>query len=415
MVVSKAKKYGKRLLGLLLALGMVTQVAATTVFAAQEDPAEESSASETQTQERFFPDYILEDYADVMYASGTIANNGCGIVCLASVATYMTGHQYYPDELARYFGGYIGTNLDRFTNAADQLGLYYYEVENYPMVLEALRSGKLVIQLMNSKSLFTTAQHFILIKGFNEDGLLEVYDPSQKNRDSWRLKDGFENGFTEEEICWGFDGAWVLDPKRMPEEPKIYEEPVRPYVEPRYTGIQLTQDEIDAIARLVWVESRGEKPEGQQAIAEVILNRYVSGRFGSDLVSLVYDEAQFVPRELLRAAKPSQTQYEAIDRALYGPYVLPIDVMFYGTVRTTDHVWGRIGGHIFCYPNDKADDLEAEEEIPETTEETPPEQTEEAVPEEETQPQTQTEQPEQTEPDLVPSEPQSQDGASPEK
>ena len=30
--------------------------------------------------------------------------------------------------------------------------------------------------------------------------------------------------------------------------------------------------------------------------------------------------------------------------------VLPIEVTFYGTVRTTDSKWGTIGGHIFCYP-----------------------------------------------------------------
>lgn len=63
------------------------------------------------------------------------------------------------------------------------------------------------------------------------------------------------------------------------------------------------------------------------------------------------DEDQFVPRKLLDEAKPGQAQYEAIDRALYGPYVLPKEVMFYGRVRTTDSVWGKIGRHIFCYEN----------------------------------------------------------------
>ena len=65
---------------------------------------------------------------------------------------------------------------------------------------------------------------------------------------------------------------------------------------------------------------------------------------------MIQDEDAFVPRKLLNAAKPTQAQYEAIDSALYGPYVLPKDVLFYGRVRTTDSEWGSIGGHIFCYP-----------------------------------------------------------------
>ena len=137
----------------------------------------------------------------------------------------------------------------------------------------------------------------------------------------------------------------------MPENPFIYEEPVREYVEPRYEGLKLTDEETTLLARLIYVEARGECEDGQQAIAEVVLNRITSGLFGNSLTNLINDESQFVPRKLLKEAKPGQAQYEAIDRALYGPYVLPKEVMFYGRVRTTDSVWGNIGAHIFCYPN----------------------------------------------------------------
>ena len=90
----------------------------------------------------------------------------------------------------------------------------------------------------------------------------------------------------------------------------------------------------------------------EQAIAEVGLNRFTSGLYGKSLTAMINDEDAFVKRKLLKSAKPGQAQYEAIDRALYGPYVLPKEVMFYGRVRTTNNVWGTIGGHIFCYPND---------------------------------------------------------------
>ena len=320
----------------------------------QTEPPEEELPEELPREnpqpEHFFPDYTLEDYGDVMYGSGTIKDNGCSVCCMASVATFLTGHQYYPDELARWFGAKAENNVDRIRYMAKALQLPMTEAENYIFVKEALLEGKVVIQLMNGRSLFTKAQHFIMLKGFNQDGKIMVYDPSTSNRISWRLKDGFENGFTTDEICWGYDGAFIFDPAKMPEEPFIYEPPVRPYVEPRYDGLKLTDEETKLLAKLVWVEARGESEEGQQAIAEVVLNRLTSGNFGTSITAMINDESQFVPHKLIVAAKPGQAQYEAIDRALYGPYVLPKEVQFYGRVRTTDSVWGEIGGHIFCYP-----------------------------------------------------------------
>lgn len=337
-----------------------------------QEPAEESEPEETMPEETedwqepeedyeedyeevyedgpFFPDYTLEEYGDVLYGSGTIKTNGCSVCCMAVAATYLTGHQYYPDELASYFGGKCDNNVQRLEYMSDMLELPYYKAENYRYVLDALRDGKVVIQLMNSKSLFTNSQHFILIKGYNENGLLDVLDPSEKNRSGWYLMDKFENGFTEDELCWGYDGAWIYDPDQMPNDPFIYEPPVRAYVEPRYNGLVMTEEETHLLAKLIYVEARGESEDGQQAIAEVVLNRYTSGLFGKSLSAMIQDEDAFIPRKLFNAAKPTQAQYEAIDRALYGPYVLPKDVLFYGRVRTTDSEWGSIGGHIFCYP-----------------------------------------------------------------
>lgn len=298
----------------------------------------------------FFPNYTLEEYGDVLYGSGTIKTNGCSVCCMAVAATYLTGHQYFPDELAGWFGAKAENNVDRIRYMASALRLPMTEAENYNFVREALWEGKIVIQLMNSKSLFTKSQHFILLKGFNSDGKIMVYDPSNSNRSNWYLADKFENGFTTDEICWGYDGAFILDPAAMPDNPFIYEEPVREYVEPRYDGLTLTEDETKLLAKLIYVEARGECEDGQQAIAEVVLNRLTSDLFSGSITAMINDESQFVPNKLIKEAKPGQAQYEAIDRALYGPYVLPKDVLFYGRVRTTDSVWGSIGGHIFCYP-----------------------------------------------------------------
>ena len=331
----------------------------TSATEAEEDVPEETTVEEAIDPEaecvrpyENFPNYSMEEYGDIMYGAGTIKSNGSSITCLAALATCLTGYSYYPDDLAEYFGSYGNNNIERLLYGSSTLKLPFYQAANYHDVLDALRDGKIAIQLMNSRSIFTDYQHFIVIKGYNSNGLLDVYDPSAANREHWLLKKGFENGFTEDELCWGYSGAWIYDPAKIPENPYIYEPPARKFEQPRYEGVQLTEEETDLLARLIWVEARGESAEGQQAVAEVVLNRLASGQFRNSLRDIILDVEQFVPHELLKKAEPAQSQYEAIDRALYGPYLLPIDVYYYGTTPITDNVWGRIGGHIFCYADE---------------------------------------------------------------
>ena len=84
-------------------------------------------------------------------------------------------------------------------------------------------------------------------------------------------------------------------------------------------------------------------------MAEVVLNRMASANFGNTLKGIIYGEGQFRSVPYLETAEPYQAQYEAIERAIYGPYVLPEDVVHFATYPTNENVWGQIGGHIFCY------------------------------------------------------------------
>ena len=294
------------------------------------------------------PLYFQTDYPNNMYGKGTIANNGCSVTCLAMVATYLTGHEYLPDELARYFGGRAKNNIERLEMGADAMQLPWEKMENFDKTMEALREGKVVIALMDSLSLFTDAQHFIVLTGINEQGLIMVNDPFEPNYKKWDVQRAFREGFREGDICYGFSGAWAFDKSAMPEEPFLYyEEDLRG--EPRYPDIQLTSEERELLAKVIWVEAQGECAEGQQAVAEVVLNRMASTNFGNTLKGVIYAEGQFRSVPFLENADPYQAQYDAIERAIYGPYVLPEDVVHFATYRTTDNVWGRIGGHIFCY------------------------------------------------------------------
>lgn len=170
------------------------------------------------------PRYFQTDYPDNMYGSGTIANNGCGVACLAMVATYMTDHEYLPDELARYFGGVAENNIERLEKGAEAMQLAWEKMENFHKAMAALKEGKVVVALMESTSIFTDSQHFIVLTGFNEDGLIMVNDPYEPNYDKWNLKRAFREGFTEGDICRGFGGAWAFDKSAMPEEPFLYHE-----------------------------------------------------------------------------------------------------------------------------------------------------------------------------------------------
>ena len=300
---------------------------------------------------RSVPLYFQTDYPNNMFGSGTIANNGCSITALAMVASYLTGHEYLPDELAGYFGGVAENNIDRLEKGADAMQLPWEKMENFHRTMDALREGKVIIALMESESLFTDSQHFIVLTGMDENGLIQVNDPYEPNYEKWDLKRAFRDGFTEGDICCGFSGAWAFDKSAMPEEPFLYyEEDLRG--EPRYPEIQLTYEDRQLLARVIWVEAQGECDEGQQAVAEVVLNRMASPDFGNTLAGVIYAEGQFRSVPYLEDAEPHQAQYEAIERAIYGPYILPEDVVHFASFRTNENVWGQIGGHIFCYQSE---------------------------------------------------------------
>lgn len=127
-----------------------------------------------------------------------------------------------------------------------------------------------------------------------------------------------------------------------------------PKVVARYADVSMTEAERDELAAIIYLEARGEQAEGQQAVAEVVLNRAVSSDFPDSVSEVLHQgEGTAVPQfstiGLLSAAEPGQAQYDAIDAALYGPSILPVDVVFFSRSGENDRVWGEIGGHVFCY------------------------------------------------------------------
>ena len=294
------------------------------------------------------PLLFMTDYPEIRYGLGTMATSGSNVASLAMVASYLTGHEYTPDVLLECFADYIGNNMQWLEYAADQLQLPWEKAENFHVAKQALQEGKVVITLLGENSIFTQTQHFIVLTGINDAGRILVNDPFEDHYTQWNLKQGLAEGFPDKSIITGYKGSWIFDPEAMPEEPFIYK--MEPNTDTfRYAAVELTEEEIDMMAKLICMEAQSEPFEGQQAIAEVIFNRLIAGNFQSSVASVIQAEGQFKSSDRLYLAKPTHIQYKAIERALYGPYVLPKEVVFFASYPVNDDVWGTIGNHTFCY------------------------------------------------------------------
>ena len=116
----------------------------------------------------------------------------------------------------------------------------------------------------------------------------------------------------------------------------------------------VSSEDRELIARLVWLEARGEPAEGKQAVAEVVLNRRAADNFPDTVYDVIYQNfgqkgQQFTPAGLIDEAWPTDAEYAAVEQAIHGEYILPLDVVYFSTKGENDRVWGQIGGHVFCY------------------------------------------------------------------
>lgn len=116
----------------------------------------------------------------------------------------------------------------------------------------------------------------------------------------------------------------------------------------RYAAIEMTDAERDELAAIIWLEARGESAEGQQAVAEVVLNRVISSQFPDNVHDVLHQSGQFSSIGALGVAEPTETQYAAIEAALYGENILPENVVFFSRGAENSNVWGTIGNHVFC-------------------------------------------------------------------
>ena len=296
------------------------------------------------------PRYYQTDYPYIKFGNGTMATSGCSVTCLAMMATYLTEVEYTPPQMAYHFGSYGKTNIERLDHGIARMGLPYTRTENIQEVLQALRSGKVAIVMMDDESFFTTEQHFIVLAGMTEDGKFIVNDPMETNYKDGDLhiKDGYDNGFADFYLTQGFSGGWIFDKAAMPEDYVPFDASMPEQQENRYQGYTLTGDDIYTLACFVWAEAREEPPEVKQAVAEVVLNRLMSEKYPSTVRAVIHKTEFYRAVDAMsRIDEPGLEQYIAVDTAMYGPYILPEDICFYSQWEKGEEEWGKLGSYTF--------------------------------------------------------------------
>ncbi len=137
------------------------------------------------------------------------------------------------------------------------------------------------------------------------------------------------------------------------EVPAVEEETEKKRLE-RYDGIEISEEEMLDLARIVYLEAGDQSIRGQQAVTEVILNRVIAKNFPNTVHDVLFQGAetstpQFSTAPYISSAAPTEEQYLAIEQALYGPAILPADVVYFSQGGENEYIWGNIDGHIYCY------------------------------------------------------------------
>ena len=294
------------------------------------------------------PQYYMNDYPEEPYSFSNVAQSGSSMTALAMVASYMTDYAYFPDQMADWLAHFLGGDYQRLEYGSDLLGLSWKRAENIHESIQAAKDGKTVIVMYNANNMFTWKEHYVIFTGINEEGKILLMDTDKENYEKNFLKQFYEGGFTEKDLMRAYSCGWIYDKSQMPDNPEIYAPEPAPETG-RYGDLTLTNEERNLIAKLICMEAASEPFEGQQAVAEVVLNRLASGRFQNSIHNIIHAQDQFPSVKYLYKAKPDYSQYKAIDQALNGPYVLPEDVVFYAKFKMNENYWGQIGNHYFCY------------------------------------------------------------------
>ena len=117
----------------------------------------------------------------------------------------------------------------------------------------------------------------------------------------------------------------------------------------RYASITLSDDDIEILAQLVWLEARGEDYVGQVAVIEVVFNRVLSPNYPDTIRGVVFQKGQFSPAHRIGSVTASQTQYDAVMEAYEAiEPITDLDVVYFAMRPQNSNLFAKIGCHYFC-------------------------------------------------------------------
>ena len=130
----------------------------------------------------------------------------------------------------------------------------------------------------------------------------------------------------------------------VPATPPIQSVPEEEAPNP-YAELVITAAEKELLACMVYNEARGEPFEGQIAVVQVALNRYMHEAFDGSISDIL-----LAPNQFSVGNTYGEEQMETVEAALAGEPVLELntDVVFFSTGKLTyGSYYKTIGGHVF--------------------------------------------------------------------
>lgn len=117
-----------------------------------------------------------------------------------------------------------------------------------------------------------------------------------------------------------------------------YEESVPVY------AYNITPEEREMLARLIFLEANTESLECQKAVVSIVFNRLQNGYWGDTLEKVVYAPHQFTPAPRIPYVTPTSVNYEAVDYVVQNGVTLPEYVLYFHANR--HHNWYGYCGYI---------------------------------------------------------------------
>jgi hypothetical protein len=134
------------------------------------------------------PYYNQGEFGGTSYNKGSVASDGCGLTCFAMIASYATGQEITPKDMAEWAmanGANTVTNHGSFAILSQHYGIDYIGQFTGPLyggsgeaIAEYLKEGYLVIG-SHTDGYFNPSGngHYIVYTGIDENGNIFVNDP----------------------------------------------------------------------------------------------------------------------------------------------------------------------------------------------------------------------------------------------